>query len=156
MGFGITSGYRVTRTLDILGCAFLVLGAKLWLIRINGSITPFWDQWDGEAIGLYEPYLSGQLTWLDLLGPHNEHRILSTRVLALLLLELSGQWDTMLQMVGNALLHVGSVILLLIALGRIISTSAHLGLCIFRACCLQSRPVGKTLWVVFNRRSISV
>ncbi len=72
---------QLAATLGTLGCASLVLGAKFWLIGANGSITPFWDQWDGEAAGLYQPYLAGHLRWLDLFAPHNEHRIFFTRAL---------------------------------------------------------------------------
>ena len=122
---------KLAATLGVLGCASLVLGAKFWLIGANGSITPFWDQWDGEAAALYRPYLSGELSWLDLFDAHNEHRIFFTRALALLLLEFSGQWDTLLQMLVNAIVHVASIALLLIALGRVVPAAAQLGLCLF-------------------------
>jgi hypothetical protein len=117
--------------LCVLACAFLVLGAKFWLIRANGSVTPYWDQWDAEAAWLYEPYLMNRLTLRDLLAAHNEHRILFTRLLDLLLLEMAGQWDPLLQMLTNAIFHVIFVVILVITLGTGISKSGLFGLCLF-------------------------
>jgi hypothetical protein len=127
--------------LCVLACAFLVLGAKFWLIHANGSVTPFWDQWDAEAAGLYEPYLMNRLTLRDLLAAHNEHRILFTRLLALLLLEMAGQWDPLLQMVTNAIFDVIFVVILVITLGTGVSKSGYFGLCLF-AGVLFSIPFG--------------
>ena len=85
-------------------CALVVIGARCWVINTYGSPTPYWDQWDAEAAFLYKPYFSGTLRLFDLIAPHNEHRILITRLWSLLLLELNGYWDPILQMVSNALL----------------------------------------------------
>ena len=84
---------------------FIVVGAKLLLIANLGNPTPFWDQWDGEAAGLYLPYLLGNLGLEQLFASHNEHRIVVTRLYNLVLLELAGEWNPMLQMVANAVLH---------------------------------------------------
>jgi len=86
--------------------ATLLLGIKLWLIGAYGNATPFWDQWDAEAAGLYKPFLEGTLGWTDLFAPHNEHRIFTHRLLALALFTLSGIWNPLLQMVVNAVLHI--------------------------------------------------
>jgi hypothetical protein len=53
---------------------------------------------------LFKPWLEGHLGWADLFGPHNEHRIVFTRLLALGLLRLNGQWDAQLEMTVNAVL----------------------------------------------------
>lgn len=89
-------------------CAFVALlfGIKLWLIGAYGNATPFWDQWDGEAENLYKPFLDGTLTWAHMFAPHNEHRIFTTRVLALALLTINKTWNPLLQMVVNAALHI--------------------------------------------------
>ena len=42
---------------------------------------------------LFEVPFSGTLQFSDLISPHNEHRILITRLWSLLLLELAGYWD---------------------------------------------------------------
>jgi hypothetical protein len=84
----------------------VVLGAKLWVIRLYGTPLPYWDQWD-EAKLFFKPWLEGQLTWSAWFAPHNEHRIFFTRALDLLVLWLNRQWDPVLQMVVNAGLHAG-------------------------------------------------
>jgi hypothetical protein len=93
-----------------------IAGAKLWLVGANGGITPFWDQWDAEADRLYRPWLEGRLGWTDLVAPHNEHRILASRLVALGLLEANGWWDTRLQMAVNALLHTAALGAFLLAI----------------------------------------
>ncbi len=96
-----------------------VYGAKLVLIAHFGNPTPFGDQWDGEASSLYLPWLKGHLTWPDLVAPHNEHRILTTRLFDLFLLKINGGvWDPIFQMVANALIHVLALTFLLYYLGR--------------------------------------
>ena len=47
------------------------------------------------------PYSSGGLTWRQMFTLHNEHRIFFTRVLAMALVILNGQWDPHLQIVVN-------------------------------------------------------
>ncbi|HEV2693033.1 MAG TPA: hypothetical protein VG347_09090, partial [Verrucomicrobiae bacterium] len=90
-----------------LGVFFLVVsGAKLWTIQIWGTNIPYWDQWD-EARLLFKPWLDGTLTWRDFFIPHNEHRILFTRLLDLAELKLNGQWDPFFQMIVSAMLHIG-------------------------------------------------
>jgi hypothetical protein len=83
----------------------IVFSAKLVLMRDTPSTTPFWDQWDGEAAVLYMPFHQSSLTWQAMVSLHNEHRILFTRLLALELLVVNGQWDPRLQQVVNAALH---------------------------------------------------
>jgi hypothetical protein len=82
----------------------LIIGARLWLISVFGSALPFLDQWDGEAGALFKPWLEGTLRWTDFFHPHNEHRIVFSRLLALGLLQLNGQWDGLLEITANALL----------------------------------------------------
>ena len=82
----------------------VVLGAKLWTIQLWTTNLPHWDQWD-EARMLFQPWLEGTLTWRDFFIPHNEHRIVFTRLLDLLEVKLNGQWDIYLQTVVNAVIH---------------------------------------------------
>ncbi len=101
-----------------LAFTLIVLGAKNWLISIYASPIPFWDQWDAEADGLYRPWLEGTLGWGDLFKPHNEHRILLTRLLGILLLELNGRvWDPVMQMQVNACVHVVALCALIYFIG---------------------------------------
>jgi hypothetical protein len=84
----------------------VILGAKLWLIQLYGSPLPVWDQWS-EADQFFRPWQEGRLTWHDWVAPHNEHRIFFTRLLDVLLIRLNCQWDMLLQMTVNAVLHAG-------------------------------------------------
>jgi hypothetical protein len=100
--------------------ALVLFGIKLWVIQNFGNATPYWDQWDAEAANLYEPFLSGTLSWADLFAPHNVHRIFTTRILALILLIINGIWNPLLQMIVNAGLHIVTLVLLIILLLRVI------------------------------------
>ena len=97
---------RVNLLLAFAAFASILFGVKLLLIHKFGNNTPFWDQWDAEAAYLYEPYLRGGLRWTDLFIAHNEHRIFTTRLLGLALLQINGLWSPLLEMVVNSLLHI--------------------------------------------------
>jgi hypothetical protein len=84
----------------------LFLGIRFAVIYVYGNATPFWDQWDAEAVGLYKPFIDGTLGWKHLIATHNEHHIFLTRVLALALLYINKTWNPLLQMVVSAGLHV--------------------------------------------------
>jgi len=100
--------------------AALLMGIKLWLIGSFGNATPYWDQWGAEADFLYRPFLEGTLKWTDLLLPHNEHRILTTRLLVLFLLRVNGIWNPLLQMVVNAAIHIAGLLFFIALLGRVL------------------------------------
>ena len=101
----------------LLALFLTVLGAKLWVIRVYGSAVPFWDQWD-EARLFIKPWLEGRLPWGAWFAAHNEHRIFFTRLLDMLVLWLNQQWDPILQMIVNAVLHAGYACGLAYALWR--------------------------------------
>ncbi|MCP5196814.1 MAG: hypothetical protein H6974_08530 [Gammaproteobacteria bacterium] len=111
--------------------SLFLFGIKLWLIGAYGNATPFWDQWDAEAALLYKPFLEGTLSWTDLLVPHNEHRIFTTRVLALGLLVINGTWNPILQMVVNSVIHVAAIVFLISRLIRVIGYQYLLVLLLF-------------------------
>jgi len=106
----------------IATAGIIIFIAKLILIEFYGNATPFWDQWDAEAAYLYKPWIEGELNWKYLLAPHNEHRILTTRLLALLLLSIKGYWDPIFQMQVNAIIHVLAIMVLLIYLNKDLRT----------------------------------
>ena len=93
----------------------LVFSAKLVLMRDTPVTTPFWDQWDGEVAVLFVPFHESRLTWQLMFSLHNEHRVLFTRLLALALLEVNGQWDPRLEQVANAVIHSLTAVLLTVA-----------------------------------------
>src|SRR4030095_6292105 len=111
--------------------SLILFGIKLWVINYNGNATPFWDQWDAEATSLYNPYLNHTLTWHQMVDTHNEHRIFTTRVLALILLKLNHTWNPLLQMVVNSWLHIFAIILVVQLISRIVGKNSLVSLLAF-------------------------
>jgi len=109
----------------------ILFGIKLWLIGTYGNATPYWDQWDAEAANLYKPFLDGTLDWTNLFALHNEHRIFTTRLLALALLNINDIWNPMLPMVVNAGLHIASLVLCITLLTRVIGHKCLPALLVF-------------------------
>jgi hypothetical protein len=95
-----------------------VFSAKLFLMYRNPVTVPYWDQWDGEARALYLPFKTCSLTWIQMFAQHNEHRFFFSRLLALDLLLVNGQWDPRLQQVVNAALHSLIAVLVVAILWR--------------------------------------
>jgi hypothetical protein len=90
----------------------VVFSAKLLLMRDNPSRAPFWDQWDSEAAVLFVPFNDNSLSWRTMFDFHNEHRVFFSRLLALGLLAMNGQWDPRLEQVANAAMHSLTAVLL--------------------------------------------
>src|SRR5262249_30094011 len=82
---GLRPRGRVIAGCALLGLGSLVVGAKLWLIAGYGSSVPFLDEWL-HPMFTFLPYSWGDLSWHDLMRPHNEHRLFLSRILALALL----------------------------------------------------------------------
>jgi hypothetical protein len=87
------------------GLVLFIFGAKLWLIDTTGSSLPVWDQIDGEGENAIRPWLEDRLTPADILRPHNEHRIVLTKLSTLALTAINQQWDSYVTTVFNALIH---------------------------------------------------
>jgi hypothetical protein len=117
---GLGFGWRLAA---IGGCLLAIAGCKFLLIARLGSPTPYWDQWLGEAVAVYLPYLSHSLTLDHLLAFHGgaEHRLLLTRVAWLGLLIVNGTWDPIFQMLIAAVVHVAAIGCLLVGLGRVLA-----------------------------------
>jgi len=43
--------------------ALAVWGAKLWLLSRFANPTPFADEWNLHALGLFAPYADSTLSW---------------------------------------------------------------------------------------------
>jgi len=127
--------------LALAGCLAAVLGAKILLIARLGIPTPYWDQWDAEAAGLYLPWLEGRLDAAHWFAFHNEHRLVLTRASALALLWLDGRWDPIVQMLSNALVHVVAIGVLIALLGRLLDLTRFLFFAAF-ALLLWAVPFG--------------
>ena len=90
----------------LAACLFaLIVGAKWATFDRFGSPMPNWDQWDAEASNLLIPWLENGPFLEKLLEPHNEHRVILTKLQNLALAVGAGQWDSRLEAVTNALLH---------------------------------------------------
>src|ERR1700677_1237516 len=113
--------------------ASFIFGIKLCLIEKYTNATPFWDQWDAEALLLYKPFIDGTLKFADLFAPHNEHRIFTTRLLALSELILNGIWNPLLQMVINAGIHILAMIILITLMTRVVGRGYLAALLTFSA-----------------------
>jgi hypothetical protein len=111
----VAASQRLLAAAQFFGLFLVVFGARLWLIQHYGNALPFWDQWDGEGALVLKPWIEGNLSLGALFAPHNEHRIVLTRLLTLGLFNLNGQWDVLLEMAVNAALC--GVIAVLMAAG---------------------------------------
>jgi hypothetical protein len=109
---------RLPALLLPLALFLVVLGLKLDVLGRAGSDLPNWDQWDAEGLHLYLPWAEHRLGPADFLRPHNEHRIVLTKLLAFAEILVNGQWDARLQCVVNALLHCSVAVLFFVAVRR--------------------------------------
>lgn len=83
----------------------IISGLKWATFGRFGSAMPDWDQWDAEALKLLVPWYEGDHFLNRLFEPHNEHRVVITKLQNLALTLLNGQWDSRLFAVANALIH---------------------------------------------------
>ncbi|HVJ62357.1 MAG TPA: hypothetical protein VM555_06550 [Tahibacter sp.] len=71
-----------------------------------GTDVPYWDQWDGEIAALYKPFMDGTLSLSQFVAPHNEHRILFSRVFNLILFATNeAQFDNLVETYANSILY---------------------------------------------------
>ncbi|MCF3652115.1 hypothetical protein [Synoicihabitans lomoniglobus] len=96
---------RLRHLITWTGLILFVVGGKLWLIDTTGSSVPRWDQVDGEGEYVLRPWSDGEFKLIDAWKPHNEHRIVYTKLSTLGIVMLNGQWDAFVQMLVNAVLH---------------------------------------------------
>jgi hypothetical protein len=88
-----------------LGLFFIVVGAKWATFARFGSPMPDWDQWDAEAMELFAPWFEHDHFLAHLFHPHNEHRVILTKLQNLALGLANGQWDSRVEAAANAMLH---------------------------------------------------
>ncbi|MFC1461552.1 hypothetical protein ACFLQR_03420 [Verrucomicrobiota bacterium] len=123
-----SGSYSAKRIFILLMCVIalflIIFGSKLWLIREFGSDLPYWDQWRAEAGDLLIPWANKSLSIGAFFKPHNEHRIVFTRLLSMTLVMLNQQWDARLATVVNAGIHSLSAVILLWLMVRLIGPRA--------------------------------
>ena len=105
-------------------CLFcVVVGLKWATFDRFGSAMPDWDQWDAEALQLLAPWYENDHFTAHLFTPHNEHRVVLTKLQNLSLTVFNGQWDALLEAVTNALLHASLATALWLLAVRILRRS---------------------------------
>lgn len=72
--------------------------------------TPIWDSW--RMIPLFEKTYSGGLTFYDFWQQHNEHRLIFSRLIILVLGRLTS-WNTVYEVMFNVLITLGILIIVM-------------------------------------------
>lgn len=91
----------------LIGLGLAVFSGRLVWVAAAATDVPYWDQWDAEAAQLFLPYLADGDWWAAIWRAHNEHYIVGSRLIAVGLLALNGQWDPLLEMVVGAGIAAG-------------------------------------------------
>lgn len=86
-------------------CLFaFILGVRWAVFDRYGMTMPEWDQWDAEGLYLLAPWFNNDHFLRALFTPHNEHRVVLTKLLNLGLTVANGHWDQRLETTANAFL----------------------------------------------------
>jgi hypothetical protein len=97
--------------LAALGITLCIAFARALYVSLYSAEIPFWDQWD-ELYRLLAPWQDGSWQHSALFAPHNEHRILFTRLFSMLLMTLDGGiWSNLVEAYANALFYAGTLAL---------------------------------------------
>jgi hypothetical protein len=140
-GRAMTTRQLALAGLWMAGLLLVVFSAKLLVMRDTPVMTPFWDQWNAVAAELFIPYKECRLPWSKMFTLHNEHRILFTRVLALDLLAVNGQWDPRFEQVFDAAMHSLTAVILA-AVFWVANGRRHLDLLVFVCALVFALPFG--------------
>jgi MFS family permease len=115
-------------------CLFLVIVAAKWATFDRfGSPMPDWDQWDAEAGEVFIPWYGSDQFLTHLFYPHNEHRVVLTKLQNLTLGIVNGQWDSRLEAATNAMLHAALAVALWFASRRWLTGRWHAPLIVLLA-----------------------
>jgi hypothetical protein len=97
--------------LTALGITLCIAFARALYVSLYSAEIPFWDQWD-ELHQIIAPWQDGSWRPSALFAPHQEHRILFTRLFGMLLLTLDGGvWSNLVETYANALIYAGMLAL---------------------------------------------
>lgn len=113
----------------LAACLFaLIVGAKWATFDRFGSPMPDWDQWDAEGGNLLIPWFERGPFLEKLFEPHNEHRVVLTKLQNLALTVATGQWDCRVEAAANAVLHAAFAAALWFAARRWVAARWHAAL----------------------------
>ena len=97
--------------LTAVGITLCIAFARALYVSLYSAEIPFWDQWD-ELHQILAPWQDGSWQHSALFAPHQEHRILFTRLFGMLLLTLDGGiWSNLVEAYANALIYAGTLAL---------------------------------------------
>ena len=118
----------------LAACLFVfVLGARWAVFDRFGMDLPEWDQWDAEGLNLLAPWFTHDHFWRALFAPHNEHRVVLTKLLNLGLTLANGQWDQRLEATVNAVLPATIALVFFLLGWRHLSAKTRAPLWVFLA-----------------------
>jgi len=117
------------------------------MVDALGSSLPILDEWNGQGADLLKPWMEGTLRFAHLFNPHNEHRIVLSRILTLGLFWLNGQWDSRFALVVNAVIFASLAIVVAAALRNMFGVRSS-GLIFSSVALWSALPYGyeNTLW----------
>jgi hypothetical protein len=90
-----------------LAAAFvtLLVAARLAVVGMCAPLVPFWDEWPATAAFILKPWNeSHHVTWAALWAPHNDHRIVLTRLWEIAWFTVLGEWDPTVVATVNAII----------------------------------------------------
>src|SRR6516164_10938913 len=88
----------------MLAFALFLAAVRLAVIGWSAPLVPFWDEWPATADLILKPFHRGEVPWAAIWRPHNDHRIVLTRLWEIGWFRLLGQWDPTVVATFNALL----------------------------------------------------
>jgi len=98
---------RLIRLAIILIFFLCIALVRAYFVSLYSSDIPFWDQWDLLRHTL-APWWNGHMQWASLFAPHNEHRIVWTRLISMGLLALNGGvWSNLVEAYVNTMIYAG-------------------------------------------------
>lgn len=104
--------------------AFAALAGRLLLIRDFGTALPYQDQWRLIAIDVLQPWLNGTLSVSSFFQSANDHLNTLGRLYSFSLVLANGQWNNLLEITLNAVLHGLTILLLVITVAPALSRFA--------------------------------
>ncbi len=120
-------------TLKYIALSFLPLAVLVALMSYYASDIPYADEW--FTAGLLQKFHAGTLTFRDIFAQHNEHRIVTTKIILLLNAIYAG-WNVYLELAVNVLCAVGSSIIIFCAVEKLNMNSMKRMILYFTCACV--------------------
>jgi hypothetical protein len=80
----------------------LTLAGRLALVRAYGTSLPFQDPWKAYAVDILRPWIEGRLTLGHFFHTANDHLNTVSRTYSFALTTLTGEWNNLVEITGNA------------------------------------------------------